>query len=213
VSNRFFIILLVVIAVIFGVFFVTKNDKSDNGQTSGSAQASNHTDGAGTSGVTLIEYGDFQCPACKAYYPVVKEIKQKYGDKITFQFRNFPLNSHVNARQAHRAAEAAAAQGKFWEMHDLLYENQDAWASEADPTNVFVGLANALKLDIEKFNTDLRSSAVNDIINADIAEGNKVPATATPTFVLNGTKLDPNPTSIEEFMAKIDEAIASKSQQ
>ncbi len=215
-NNRFVIILLVTVAVIAGVFFFTKHKTANNNNTkaSSSAQPSNHVIGSGKSGVVLVEYGDYQCPACGQYYPIVKQVVEANKDNITFQFRNFPLvQIHQNAFAGSRAAEAAALQNKFWEMHDLLYENQQSWSSASNPNSYFENYAKQLGLDVEKFKTDMGSNQVSDVINADIAAGQKLGANATPTFILNGKKLDQNPRSLDEFNKLIADAIKAKSGQ
>jgi protein-disulfide isomerase len=195
----------VVIVGLFGLFAVTKKDNGGSNNPAGNAQASSHVVGAGEEGVTLTEYGDFQCPACKSYYPMVKQIKSEYGDKITFQFRHFPLNQiHPHAYQASRAAEAAGIQGKFFEMHDLLYENQDSWSGLSDVTGVFEGFAQQLALDMEKYKNDVISAEVGAVIDADIREGQNAGANSTPTFLINGQKIDKNPQSLDEFKQLID---------
>lgn len=207
-SNRFFVIVLAVIAIFFGIFFFTKNNNKTTGNDS--VQATNHVKGGAKTPVVFMEYGDFQCPACGAYFPMVQQVYAKYKDDITFQFRHFPLvQIHRNAFAAHRAAEAAAKQNKFWEMHDQLYQTQDAWKDSSDPANIFIGYARQLGLDVEQFKTDMSSAEVNDIINADIKEGQNLGATSTPTFVIDGKRLEKNPQSVEEFSKLIDDAIAS----
>jgi protein-disulfide isomerase len=139
-----------------------------------------------------VEYGDYQCPICGLYYPTIKQVQEKYGDAITFQFRNLPLPQiHQNAFAAARAAEAAGLQNKYWEMHDLLYEGQSSWSSISNPMNYFESYAKQIGLDVNQFRTDFSSSKVNNLINADIAEFAKTKnEQATPTFFLNGTKID-----------------------
>lgn len=213
-SKRFVIILVAVAAVLLGVFYF-RDDKAGaptgNGGQDSNTKLSNHTWGQGKKGVTFIEYGDFQCPACAGYYPIVKEIKTKYNEDITFQFRHFPLDQiHPNARAAHRAAEAAAMQNKFWEMHDMLYERQQLWQSASNPSRIFEDYASELSLNIEQFKKDVASATVNSIINADVKAGQAIGATATPTFVLDGKKIEENPRDIEGFSKLIDEAIAAR---
>lgn len=209
-NKQFAVIVVVIVAALIGVFSLTsKKDQESSNQKEGSAQAaaSEHVVGEGTTGVTLVEYGDFQCPACKSYYPLVKQVKEEYGDKIKFQFRHFPLTQiHQNAMIASRAAEAAGMQDKFFEMHDLLYDNQDTWAQSPDPTATFVSYAQQLNLDVEKFKTDMRSKEVADIINADVKAAQALGATSTPTFVINGKRIEENPRSVEDFKKLIDEA-------
>lgn len=209
-DKRFWAVVGIIIVLFVGFLMVRSNDKAE--APTSSAKPSNHTRGEGASGVTLIEYGDFQCPACKQYYPMVEEIVNKYSADITFQFRHFPLTSiHPNAFAASRAAEAAGKQDKFWDMYSKLYGGQSDWAELSSPNKVFEMYATQLELDMEKFRTDFKSSAVNDTINADLAAGGKLDITGTPGFVLDG-KLIKNPTSIEDFSKLIDDAIAKKKQ-
>ena len=198
------------VVVFFGAIFVAKNksNKSD-GSSSSSGQTTNHVKGENKAGVTLIEYGDFQCPACRAFYPVVEQVVEKYKADIQFQFRHFPLvQIHRHAFEGSRAAEAAGKQGRFFEMYQLLYENQDSWSSQSDPQAILVSYAKSLGLNTEQFKTDYASTAVTDSINADYQEAIKLGAKSTPTFVLNGKKLENNPKSPEDFDKLIADAIA-----
>lgn len=212
-SKQFLAILAVIVVVFVGVFTFTrpKSDAPGGNNSSNSSQTSNHTVGAGNKKVTLVEYGDFQCPACKSFYPVVKQIKETYGDDIKFQFMHFPLTQiHPNAMVSSRAAEAAGKQGKFFEMHDLLYENQDQWSQSSNPTPIFESFAGQLDLNMDQFKSDMASAQVLAIINADQKSGQELGANSTPTFVINGKKLDKNPTSLDEFKKLIDEEIAKQ---
>jgi protein-disulfide isomerase len=209
-NKQFFVILTAVVILLIGVFVLTKDEASSPSGTTG--QVSNHSQGAGNKGVTLIEYGDLQCPACKSYYPLLKEVKKEYGDDITFTFRHFPLiQIHNHAYLAARAAEAAGLQGKFFEMHDLLYESQDSWSALPDPTETFESYATQLNLDLEKFKIDMFSEQVSATINADLEEAKSVGAESTPTFVINGEKLEENPRDLESFKKLIDEKIKEQS--
>ncbi len=216
-NNRFLITLLILTTIIVGIFIFSKKDNKDS-TTTKNIQPTNHIKGQGKSGVTLVEYGDFQCPACYQYEPMVRQIVDKYIDQITFQFRNFPLSSiHPNAFAASRAAEAADKQGKFWEMHDKLYETQDpsgksSWNASSNPSTFFHQFAKDLGLDVEKFKADYASEQINSLINADLTEGKKIPVEGTPTFQLNGVKIE-NPRSFEDFAKLIDEAIKTKNSQ
>ena len=212
-NNRFVIILIACVAVFLGLIVFIKKDASapSDGQA---VAASNHVQGAGTSGVTLVEYGDFQCAACGAYYPLLKEVKAKYGDQITFQLRHFPIVSiHPNTMSAHRAAEAAGMQDKFWEMHDLLYERQSAWSDSNNPSAIFKGYAEEIGLDVDRYNTDLVKAEIGSIIQEDLKAGKALDVTATPGFVLDGKLIETNPRSVEDFSKLIDEAIAARQQQ
>lgn len=209
-SNRFFIIVLASIAVFFGIFFATKNKSTEGPETKKTGQTSNHVIGENKAGVTLVEFGDFQCPACRQYFPIVEQVVEKYKADIQFQFRHYPLvQIHKHAFEGSRAAEAAGKQDKFWEMYRLLYQNQDGWSVLSDPLPTFVGYAKSLGLNTEKFQTDYASSEINDIINADYQEGIKIGANSTPTFVLNGKKIEKNPNSAEAFEKLITDAIAA----
>ena len=213
-SKRFIIILLVCVLGMFGVYAATS--KKDEGGSNGggdTSKLSNHVYGENKKKVTLVEYGDFVCPACASFYPIVQQVKEKYKDDIQFQFRHFPLSQiHQNARTASRAAEAASNQGKFWEMHDILYEQQDSWKSSGSITSLFEGYATQIGLKPDQYKKDFASSAVNEVINADYAEGTKQGVSSTPTFFLQGKKLDKNPTTLEEFSKLIDEAIKNAGQ-
>lgn len=208
-DKRFAMILAAIVVVLGGVFWFTK-DKSTtktNGNTS-TAALSNHVIGANAKKVNLTEYGDFQCPACGAYHPVIKQLIEKYKNDIVFQFRNFPLTSlHQNARAAARAAEAADKQGKYWEMHDVLYEQQKSWETSSNASSVFEGYAAQLGLNIDTYKKDYASNEVNDVINADYNEGQKLNITGTPTFFLQGKKIEDTPRDLDGFSKLIDQAI------
>jgi protein-disulfide isomerase len=153
--------------------------------------------------VTLLEYGDFQCPACGNYYPLVKKLHEEYPENLRVIFRNFPLVSiHPNAMTAAKAAEAAGKQGKFWEMHDKLFENQTDWSDERDPKDKFIGYANDIGLNEEQFVSDMDSSEVQDKINNDMLSGNTLGVNSTPTFYLNGKQVTPK--SYDEFKSLVD---------
>lgn len=140
----------------------------------------------------LVEYGDFQCPGCGSAHPNVKTLLEEYGDKISFVYRNFPLTSiHPNARAAAGAAEAAGLQGKYWEMHDLLFENQAQWQNlnTSERTTTFTSYAQTLDLNMSQFEADLAGSAINQKIAFDQALGTKVGVDSTPSFFLNGEEL------------------------
>jgi protein-disulfide isomerase len=132
----------------------------------------------------------------------------KYADKVKFQFRNFPLTSlHPNAFAGSRAAEAAAKQNKFWDMYNKLYSNQTEWAQSSNPNKLFEGYAKSIGLNIAQYQADFKSKSVNDAVRADMDAGDKLGANSTPTFVLNGTKIEnPNPT-VEAFSKVLDKAL------
>lgn len=176
-----------------------------------------HTTGSTANKILLVEYGDYQCPSCGGAYPNIKTILEQYGDDVTFIFRNFPLTSiHPNARAAAAVAEAAGLQGKFWEMHDTLYEKQNDWSSldASQRTTVFTNYATSLGLDIDKFNEDIAAKNVNQKISFDLALGKRVEVSSTPTLFLNGEKLDSETAGgvvqgdITALKAKLDKLIS-----
>lgn len=157
--------------------------------------------------VVLIEYSDLQCPACLAYYPVVKQLHESYPDELAVVYREFPLRTtHKNANSAAQAAEAAGIQGKFWEMHDTLFEKQSEWANLGSPFDTFVQYAQVIGIDADKFRTDYASSTVRDSIDRQLQSGEAAKVNATPTFFLQGEKIQP-PASLDAFKQLIDEAV------
>lgn len=210
-SKRFLLILIACILGLGAVFWFTRNKESTtspSGNNSNQVKLSNNIYGEGKKNVKLVEFGDFQCTACAGFFSIIQAVKQKYQNDITFQFRHFPLvQIHRNAMASHRAAEAAAKQGKFWEMHDLLYQQQQSWSESSSATTMFEAFAQQIGLDMQKYKQDFSSSEVNDIINADQQEGKRLGVSATPTFYLNDKKIDNPPRDAEGFYKLIDEAI------
>lgn len=158
------------------------------------------------SSVVLVEYSDFQCPACGAYFPLLKALVEEFGSEIQFVYRHFPLAQHQHAELAGRAAEAAGKQGKFWEMHDLIFENQRSWSNLRNAEEAFSQYAGQIGLDMEKFQADLDSQEVKERVRRDYSGGLSSGVNSTPTFFLNGVKLQ-NPRSYDEFRAVILNAL------
>jgi protein-disulfide isomerase len=220
-SNRFLAIVIAVIIGLGAIFWFTHNKANTSGSNSGnSSQATNHVSGTGSKGVTMLEYGDFQCPVCGSYYSTVKTVAEKYKNDIYFQFRNLPLQTlHANAFAAARTAEAADKQGKYWQMHDMLYEQQSTWAETNNAKTYFESYAQQLGMDVKKFDEDFASSEVNNSINADIAAFKQTnEQMATPSFFIDGKFIDLSKLrdangypSVDQFSKVIDEAIAQKS--
>jgi len=151
--------------------------------------ARDHAEGPADAPLTLVEYGDYQCPYCGAAYPVVKRLQKTLGKKLRFVFRNFPLTqAHPYALVAAEAAEAAALQGKFWEMHDLLYEQQALLEPDVIPT-----WAGRLGLDLEKLGNDISQGVVEKRIKEDRQSGIRSGVNGTPTFFINGARFDGPP--------------------
>lgn len=143
-----------------------------------------HIEGLDTAPVTLVEYGDYECPYCGDAYPIIKEVQKNLGNKLRFIFRNFPITQiHPHAQHAAEAAEAAAAQNKFWEMHDYLYEHQQALDD-----NHLEKYASKLGLDITKFNHDMASHAYAQRVREDFLSGVRSGVNGTPTFYINGIR-------------------------
>jgi protein-disulfide isomerase len=140
--------------------------------------------------VTLEEFGDYQCPPCGLLHPTLKSLKSEFGGNLNFVFRSLPLtNLHKNAMLAAQTAEAARVQSRFWEMHDLLYENQKLWSEEADPKPIFLKFARDLGLDTTRFERDLNSDEVKMRITADQDAAAKQGITGTPTILVDGRRL------------------------
>lgn len=158
--------------------------------------------------VTVTEFGDLQCPACKIFEPTMRQLRESYGSKIKIVFKHFPLKSaHPNAFIAAKAVEAAGAQGKFWEFHDVLYDNQDIWAVLPDPTEKFLEYAKDLKLNTDQFKKDLDDKKFEDKINSQEDEGISVGVSGTPTIFVNGTNLGV-PAGYDSLKKEIDKALS-----
>ncbi len=143
-----------------------------------------------SSPVVLEEYGDYQCPPCRVLYPVLKQIESEYGDQLKIVFHQFPLTKiHKNAMAAAHAAEAARNQNKFWEMHDRLYQNQNAWKDLEDPRPTFIQYARELKMNVERFTRDVDSPQIDQRINEDMQKGTGLGVTGTPTVFIEGHML------------------------
>lgn len=203
-------ILVVAGSVVGMVKLGAKNPASQTGSLVDLASTADWSKGNKEAKVVLVEYGDFQCPACGAYYPLLKQLSQELGGEMQFVYRHFPLRQiHINAELAAWAAEAAGRQGKFWEMHDLLFENQREWSEEPRANNLFIRYAESIGLDAERFANDMDSREIKGEVEKDYESGVKSAVDATPTFFLNGRKIQPR--SYDEFRNVIEEAVKSGS--
>jgi len=145
----------------------------------------------GEASVTLVEFSDFQCPACLAVQEPLKQILTKYEGKVQFVYRHFPLSSiHKNAQMAAQASEAAYNQGKFWEMHDKLFITQANWQGIGDPREIFTKYAKELGMEEGKFVNDMESQTTKDVISTDLLTTTRYRLTGTPTFFINGIKIE-----------------------
>lgn len=166
-----------------------------------------HMTGPQPAKVTVVEFGDFQCPACGSAYTIVKQIENDYKGKVNFAFREFPLNVHPNGPIAADAAEAAGGQGKFWEMYDKLYGNQKKWSDQKDPLEIFATYAKEIGINIDTFKADVKNKKYDAKIKADLSDGNQLGISATPTFFING-KMYTGYLPYDDFKSKIDSELS-----
>jgi len=163
-----------------------------------------HIEGPADAAVTLVEYGDYECPYCGAAYPIVKEVQARMGDRLRFVFRNFPLTtSHPHAERAAEAAEAAGAQGTFWPMHDLLYENQRRLRDED-----LRAYGEQLGLDLERFGRELADHVHAERVREDFMSGVRSGVNGTPSFYIDGARHD-NSYDVETLLAALERAAAA----
>ncbi|WP_229022853.1 DsbA family protein [Actinomarinicola tropica] len=201
---------LVMVVAAVGVALIVANTEGNPGGTAPDAagpqvvRADSQRLSTGDTDATFVEFLDFECEACRAAHPMVEQLRSAYGDDMTFVVRNFPL--HNNSEAAAQAAEAAAAQGRFEEMYDLLFETQPQWGeSDQSQEDVFFGLAEDLGLDMEQFRGVYDDPATLEKIRRDKADGQALGVTGTPTFFLDGEKVEVE--SFEELQAMIEQAI------
>ena len=157
-----------------------------------------------TQAITMVEYGDLQCPACKAYHPLVLDVLKAYPEQLKLVFKNYPLTTvHRNAMAAAIAAEAAGKQGKYFEFVDMVYEKQLEWSELDDPQGKFEEYVKALGLSVEQFKKDQQDKAITTLINDERNEGIQNGVTGTPSFFINGKKIE-NPANLDAFKKVID---------
>jgi protein-disulfide isomerase len=160
-----------------------------------------HIQGPAEAAVTLVEYGDYECPYCGAAYPIIKEVQERMGERLRFVFRNFPIStSHPHAEQAAEAAEAAATQGRFWQMHDVLYENQQRLGDED-----LRSYAEQLGLEVEPFDQELAEHVHAPRVHEDFMSGVRSGVNGTPTFYINGSRHDDS-YDVETLLAALERA-------
>jgi protein-disulfide isomerase len=207
-SKRLWIVTLLLVAGFVGFLWLDGNkDASRSEGAATNAALVKHTIGKQDAAVKLVEYSDFQCPACGVYYPIIEQIIEEYGDRISFEYRHYPLTTiHRNAFAAARASEAAGKQDKFWEMYRLLFANQAVWSESDNSQPIFESYAKQLDLDVSRYKADFASNETNGAINASIQEFNKrgLPK-STPTFLLNNKRIQPQ--SAEDLAKLIDKQL------
>lgn len=179
-----------VVAVVGIGFVLSSNGSAPLANNDLLVRADSHTTATGVYNypITLVEFGDYQCPACGFAEPLIKKLLTDYNNQIKLVFRHFPLSQHKNALLAAQAAEAANEQGKFWEMHKLLYTNQSAWSESDQALSLFVEYAGQLGLNKETFTTSLQSQKFLSRVQSDQKDGNSLNIDSTPSFFINGKK-------------------------
>jgi protein-disulfide isomerase len=160
--------------------------------------------------ITITEYSDYQCPACAYFHPMVKKLKEQFGDQINLELKYYPLNSHQYAALAARAAESAKNQGKFLEMHNKLFENQNQWSNSGNPTPLFVNYARDIGLDIKQFKEDLNSGETQRTVMEQKQVGANMGVRSTPTFIIDGEQLDPLPRTYAQFEQVVKQYLNEK---
>lgn len=172
--------------------------------------SSDIADGPKNAPAQLVEYADFECPSCKAYYPLVKQLQSDFKGKLLFVYRYFPLaNIHPNAINSADAAEAANKQGKFWEMHDKLFDTQDTWATSNDARNIFKSYAQQLGLNMDQFTKDFDDPATEKLVTNAMQADLDMGLNGTPTFFLNGKQIA-LPNGYDAFKQLIQSQLNSK---
>ncbi len=212
-SNMAKPILVIAIAVVLAggaAFYLTRSTEPEASATSDSSAGGapaigpGHTRGPADAPITLIEFGDYQCPSCRAYHPVVAEVLKRYPDKVRLEFHHYPLiQIHAHAMTASMAVEAAGEQGKYWEMNDLVFELQPEWAQSQNPETEFLTMASRLGLDQNKFMQSMRSLELQDRVLKDVVAARQGNIEAVPTFFLNGKQIQPR-LAVDDFVKIIE---------
>lgn len=199
------ILSLTVVLLAVGIFLLNKTSPKTlvNNEVYQIDYSKGQRIGSDSAKVKLVEFSDFQCPACKGAQPFVEKLIAENDSNFQFIYRHYPLSQHINAKAAAAAAEEAGVQGKFWEMHDKLFETQEKWEGLASPNDFFGNLAKELGLDENRVKDAITGNKFNDIIQEDLNDGNSYGLNATPTFYLNGKKLElANYTQLETQVKK-----------
>ena len=211
------IIAVVLVAAVAATWMLLRSQKPGNSANNASPTPVTDTPGAepphvrgnANAPVTLEEFADFQCPSCGAYYPELKKIETEFGDRVRVIFRERPLvPPHEHALIAAQAAEAAGLQGRFWEMHDKLYENQTTWSVATDLVPIFVDYAKQIGLDTDRFMKDLNGEAVATRIFQDGKRAHALGVNSTPTFFVNGKEAKDDQWKPDGLRAMINQALS-----
>lgn len=201
-KNPWVLIGFITIILFGGAFWLSSNATERNNE---GVEVLQHYKGSENPTVRLVEFSDFQCPACQSFQPAINEVLSLYGEEVQLEYRHFPLPFHQFAQQAAVAAEAAGQQGEFFAYHDLLFENQAAWSNAAAPNALFISYAEELDLDMDQFRRQMNSSILREKVQSDLAEGRERGVTGTPTFFLNGEVMQIQ--TFEDFINQIGEAV------
>jgi protein-disulfide isomerase len=215
-AKTWFMWLIVIVVIVLGIWWLVASSNSSGSvdvPPSTEVTQADWTKGGTNTNAAIIEYSDFQCSACEAYFPIIKQLTEEFGDLIQFAYRHYPLRSiHPNADEAAHAAEAAGAQGKFWEMHDMLFERQHDWSNARNPFDFFSDYAEQISLDAEQFKTDYDSDKSKNTVRAHETAGRRIGINGTPTFILNGERIT-SPQGYEEFRNLIVEQVGEPVQE
>lgn len=206
---------IIILALIIWGLVVAMNKPVSNGPKLGvpsETSSTDHVAGSVSAPVTIIEYSDFQCPACALYYSIVEKLLSESSTTIRFVYRHFPLFPlpHKNSVIAAQASEAASLQGKFWEMYKMIFENQTSWENSDTAAVIFEGYAESIGLNIPIYKKDIDSVEVKARVQKDRDEGEVLGINSTPTFFING-KAIVNPQGYEAFKALIETAALNTS--
>ncbi len=195
---------VLIVAAVVVLYFFTGAAASEPSRAAAPV-ASDITYGPADAALSVVEYSDFQCPFCAEYAKILSRLHEKYGDQVQFVYRFYPLSNHEYATISAKVAYAAHLQGKFWEMHDLLFANQEEWASSDDPRPYFDAYAESLGLDLDKFHADADAQSTTDFIERQAAEGKEAGVKHTPWLIIGDEVVLPR--SFDEFDKLIQEKL------
>ncbi len=203
------VIILAVVIAAGAAYFLSRRSEEPTASADSTARVDisggGHFRGPEKAQLTLVEFGDYQCPSCGAHHPLVQEILHRFPD-VRLEFHHYPLISiHPNAMAAAKAAEAAGEQGHYWEMHDMLFEHQQDWAPKPDVRPEFVAMAIRLGLNVNTFMQAMESPKIQDRILQDVDRAQVLKIDAVPTFFINGERIHVYNLSIEDFAKAIEE--------
>lgn len=207
-------VFVVITLVIGGGVYLSVRDSQSKAQVTDAGQLvrdnSRKLNDVPNSKATFVEFLDFECEACGAAFPMIEQLRSQYGDRVNFVIRYFPIQSHFNAERSARAVEAAAQQDKLEPMYKKMYETQTQWAEQQVPADdVFRGFASDIGLDMAAYDKAYNDPATLDRINMDVADGQALGVQGTPTFFVNGEKLEPK--GYQDFATALDNALAGNS--